>query len=170
MADTTHEQPFAASESITGMVDELFAACTPLRRGDILTHESIEAIVGVPRHTGHYQHCVRKLVRRMERDRRISMWVEMTVGYKLLTPAEQLDVMPRRQRRANRQLLRGLRTLECLEDKDLTPHLRRLRMARLQQAREERRAIRAHLKVREIAGRPMQALPRVRPEPVEARP
>jgi hypothetical protein len=151
---------FEAKEYLSELVDRLYALCQPLKRGEVLPHSQIEAVLGVPPHQGHWQHCMNRLRRRMEDERGITLWPEITHGYKLLLPHEQLQVPVIRTRRALRQVAKGERSLEALPEKGLTAHQRRVRALRLGHAADMQKELRAKVRTMELLARPAATQPR----------
>lgn len=152
---------------ITEAVDAVYAATRDLRRGQVLTHETIERILGVARHVGMYDHVVRRVRRRLQDERSIATWPEPTVGYRLCTIAEQLALPLRRTRRASRQIARGIRSVAVLDSVDLTMHQRVLQARTLEAAVTSASHVRASIRQHDTLLSARQPAPR-RPIPTEA--
>lgn len=159
---------FQPNEEIRGLIDALYDRCESLDRGDILTHETIREVLGCEPHTGHWQYCVDVTRRRLQDQRGIATLPETTVGYKLLTTQETLEVLPRhRTLKARRQHRRARRSLEALPEKGLSTNQRRARMLLIEMARRAEAAARAELKEQAEGIRATPVPPRrPRPEPV----
>lgn len=152
---------FETNARIAQMVESLYGACVSLNRGDILTRETIAEIVQVEPNTAHWQYVVNRVRRRVERDRHISMMPVNEVGFQLLSIQEQIELAQYRERRANRQLRRGERSLKALEGvKGMTVHQRRLRSVNLDGLRSARLKISEELRISAATGRATVALPR----------
>lgn len=156
---------FDAKEEIGEAVEAVYALTADLARGDVLTHAAVRAVLGVDPHTGPWGHVMRKVRRRLERDRGVATWPETTVGYKLLTAAEQLELPARRARRGLRQVRRGRASVDALPEKSLTLHQRRVRAFLSERGKEAERALRREIRAAGEALRPTPTLPR-RPAPV----
>jgi hypothetical protein len=155
---------FDPNDTITEYVEALFAACAPLQRREILTHEAIIAILKVRPHEEHWPTCIAKLKRRMESARGITLWPEVGVGYRLLTEAETLTMLPKaRLRRANRHIARALRSINSLPDSALGAHLRRLKAGQLDQLRLARRSALAAARRAAVLSKPIEARPKPTP-------
>jgi hypothetical protein len=148
------------SEKIKEMVGLLIEAARPLKRGDILGHERIVGILGVEPHTLHWQGCVIKLKRHMERERGITLWPEHTVGYKLCTIQDQIEVGHERQIRARRQIKKGLRSIKALPSKGLTLHQQRLRAMYDEGLRKSHRELSSQIATRVALTTATPVLPR----------
>lgn len=158
---------FETDDAITRATDDLYATCQPLSRGDVLTHDVIEAVLKFKPHTGRWDHIVKKLRNRVRNRRGIEMWPVLGVGYKLLTRDEQLEMVPRKRLiRASRQEKRARKAVEALDDKHLTPHQRRIKAAQLHSLKEAGRAVRQQLRVQVAMARKSEVNPR--PERVMA--
>lgn len=120
---------YEASEALAEMVERLIEAVKPLERGDLLGHDTIGEILGVAPHTLHWQACVNKLKRHMEAERGISLWIEHTVGYKLCTIPEQLELGHIYLVRARRRIRRGIKAIAALPQKGLNLHQQKQRAA-----------------------------------------
>lgn len=152
---------FEANDEVTAMVGLLYDACDGLKRGDVLTRETIGSIVGVYPNTFHWGYVVRQVRRRMERDRHISMMPVIEVGFSLCTIPEQIALGEYRQKRAGRQIRRGERSLKALESvKGLTMHQRRLREVSLNGLRKTRLKIAEEMRTARALATP--TLPRRR--------
>lgn len=152
---------FARNPMISDMVARLFEAAGPLKRGDVLTRETIEGILGVPPNVGHWQYCIRRFEARMEAERGIGIWAEYGHGHRLLTESEQLEVWSRRERKARRQYRKGRRTVAALPVADLSFHQMRARAFLLDESERV---------IREAEARERRNRVLFRPTPVEPAP
>ena len=139
---------FEASEGITRAVDAVYALTLSLKRGEILRHGSIRGVLGMAPHVGCWDHVVRRVVDRVLDARGIQMWPEHTVGYKMMTVQEQLDVPRRRMKRAVRQMVKGRISQEKFLDADLTDYQQMVRSRNVEALSdaevEMRRRVREH--------------------------
>lgn len=159
------QKRFSPNEAISRYVDALVRACRGLDRNDILPHATVREILGVEPHCDHWQTCMRKLKRRLEDERGISLWPERGIGYKLLTKDEQVTMLPlARARRARRQLHLARRSVESLPDRGLSIHQMRLKQGQLESLRLGQRQMAAHVRRMDALFRPIEA----RPEPIVA--
>ena len=157
---------FERNENLTELVEALYAACEPLRRGDTIGHDQIARILKVAPHEGHWQTCIAKLKRRMEDERGITLWSEHEVGYRLLKLDEQLAVAPRKRlRRAIRQINRGLKHAASAPDAGLTPHQRRLKAAQVELMKAARREAMSQHRRQSALLKPAEVNPRRRAVP-----
>ena len=165
---------FERNEVITEMVDRLYRECSRLDRGDYLTHDIIRAIVGVEPHETPWPTVMKRLRRRLERERGIATWPEPTVGYKLLTCQEQIEMLPaKRAARADRQYRRAVRSVAACPINKLSLHQRRLQAAQLETMRRAAKEARAYRRlqaklVRATAKVPRAAVQAARPEALAA--
>lgn len=151
---------FETSEEVTAAVDAVYALTVHMGRGQILTHAEIGRVLGLNPHEGRWGHVMRKVRRRLEEERGISTWPETTVGYRLCTPAEQLELPGRRLRRAMRQAKRGRKSVEALPDKSLSLHQRRLKAFMIERSRETERSLRRDVRDLTQEVKPTVTLPR----------
>lgn len=150
-----------AKDEISKATDAIYELFGSLDRGDTLTHEVIEQALGVRPHQGRWNRVVGKARRRLQRERGIATWVvELGVGYKLLTRAEQLELPGWRIKRATRQFVWGRKSLEEMTEKGLTDHQRRFRQLSIERSREMEQSSRAELRAREALLKPSDVHPR----------
>ena len=113
-------------------------------RGETVTHEEIEAVAGIDRQYTDYYKLVLRARRRLMNGGGAWSWELPGVGYRLLTADETLTKEPeRRARRARRQIVRGSRACQCLDDRDLTPLQRRQKEAAIGHAEDLQRQLAA---------------------------
>lgn len=149
-----------AKDEISKATDAIYELMNSLDRGDVVTHEAIEGILGVRPHQGQWDHVVGKARRRLERERGIATWPEQGVGYKLLTRAEQLELPGWRLKRGIRQVRRGRHSLEALPEKGLTDHQRRFRQLTIERLSETERKSHQELRAQATLLKPSHVHPR----------
>ena len=145
---------------ITDSVDAVYALMGDLNRGDILTHEAIQSVLGVAPHQGSWDHVVNRARRRLERERGISTWPAPTIGYELCTTARQLEIPAIRTRRGMRQIRRARRSVNALPEKGLTVNQRRARIFMIERLKDTERTLRRELKGQQEQIRPTPTIPR----------
>lgn len=163
---------FEESPEVAEAVEAVYALTANLKRGDILIHERITAVLGLQPHEGFWDHVVHKAMRRLERERGIAYWDANSlgygpVGYKLLTTAEQIEVGGRRMAKACRQMRKGRKSVEALPDAGLSLHQRRAKMFNLDRLKSGERAIKSESRRMKQQVRPTGSVPR-RPVMAEA--
>ena len=77
---------------VQAAIDKIFALTANLDRGDTLTHDAIREVLHLEPHQGRWGHIMNQVRRRLEREHGIATWADYTVGYRLLTEVEQLQV------------------------------------------------------------------------------
>lgn len=133
---------FDAKDEIGQMVESVWAIVSELKRGDVLSWSVMEQATGIDR-----QHCswgtVKKKIRkRMMAERSIAVRAVTDLGWKLLTHSEQVRVCAKdRQRRAWRQVRRGIQEVSGASPDELTMHDRQLRLMNLERMKSERRQL-----------------------------
>lgn len=137
---------FERDEQIQRLIGEVYALTVDLKRGEILTHEAIKAVLRVAPHEGSWDHVVNTVRRRLERERGIATWHEVLVGYKLLTDVEQIQVGSWRTRKALRQIRRGMRSVDALPEAGLTLNKRKAKAVAYHSLRDQAREIRRSIK------------------------
>lgn len=138
---------FESKEEIKSTVDKLFDAVAHLGRGDVLQWSDIERETRLPKDSGALQYVVRKLRKRVLKERGIAMRPIVNVGLKLLSHQEQVRVCAEdRHRRMFRQSSAATRELAAIDGSDLGLVDRRLRMAQLERLKYERQAMRRAIK------------------------
>jgi AraC-like DNA-binding protein len=155
---------YEENAEITEAVEAVYSIASSLNRGSILTHEQIRSVLGIKPHEGIWDYVLHKVRRRLERERGIATWASYTVGYRLLSHAEQLEALTWRVRKGLRQVRKGRGHVEALPDRGLTLHQRRLRSILVDQAREAETTLRRELRDQRRTIRPIETQPR-RPLP-----
>jgi hypothetical protein len=154
---------FETDERVQRMIDEVYNLTLDLQRGDLLTHDAIRNVLGIEPHQGSWDHVVGRARRRLERERGIATWYDLTLGYRLLTKNEQIMVGQKRTAKAQRQLLRGARSVEALPEGECSDNQRRARFLALASIQAARKAIRKERRNQEKLFRPFEFMPRRTP-------
>lgn len=153
---------FESNEDIGNAVETIYKLSETLRRGDVLSHEQIQNVLGVRPHEGQWGQVMNRVRRRLERDRGIATWPVKNVGYELLTAARQLELPVWRLRKGRRQATRARKSVEALPEKGLTLNQRRARLFAIERTREAERSIRREIRSQSEELKPSQTLPRRR--------
>jgi hypothetical protein len=163
---------FESKQEIAEAVDAIYAILDEMDRGDVLEHDKIRKVLRLKPHQGRWDHIVHKALRRLEKEKGIAYWALHNVGYRLLTAAETLDVVPtKRLAKQAFQAKRIRQSTERLPEKGLTQHQRRLRASTIDLARKNQSAVRAERKSLAVLLKPTSSMPRRPVIPnVEARP
>jgi hypothetical protein len=131
-----------------------------LARGDLLAHETIEAAAGVGRYTEHWTSVVKKVRAGLLETRGIALLAVVGSGYRLCTPAEQVvECSRRRQRRALRQVRRGIQEVGATPNAELSEHLQRVKGVVLSGLARQKKAVLAEARRQVFARRP-ESMPR----------
>lgn len=141
-------------------VDEVYELTIPLKRGDVLTHEAIRDVLGLAPHEGSWDHILKRVRRRLEKERGIATWSEHGVGYKLLTIQEHLELPFRRTQRGLREIHRGRTSLNVLPDQGLTLHQKQMRFFQSEWIRDTEHTLRRGLLEQMTHYQPVPTLPR----------
>lgn len=138
---------FERNEQLSLLVDQLYEMFASKERGETVGHNEIAKILGVAPHQEHWQTCLIALKRRMEERKGITVWCEREVGYRLLTPREQITFAPiARIKRASRQLRKAEGHVCSILDGELSPHQRRIRNAQMESIRQSREEVEYQMK------------------------
>jgi hypothetical protein len=176
---SAEEVMFEKNEELDRAADVVYGLFRELKRGDILTHKDIgEALNYLPlespttcRERSRWDQIVWKARHRLQRETGIACWTEEGVGYKLLTPAEQIESALWHNEKAQRSAGRGKRNVADVPDKLLSAHMRRMKQFVHDRAVETRRALLNATRVIRQQLKPRPPLPpRFRAEPHEDRP
>lgn len=155
---------FESIPEVGAAVEALMQVAYRYERGQCIHWPEIEAVSG-DRNSNRGKHVILKWRRRMEAERGIVTLCKDTVGVRLLTHQETADEIPRlRQRKAYRQVKRGLKQTSCVDLERLTLTERRLLAAQRQQMVAQRRALYRSLKEARDAPQRTQVNP-MRPLP-----
>jgi hypothetical protein len=167
---------FEKNEGLERDAEIVYGLLRDLKRGDILTHEAIGGALNyLPKETppttcrerGRYDQVVWKARHRLQREHGIACWTEEGVGYKLLTPAEQIESGLWHNEKAMRSAGRAKRNVADLPDKLLSNHLRRLKQMVADRAAHTRRELVSATRMMRLQLRPGRGVPR-RPQPPAA--
>lgn len=155
---------------ITEAVDTVYALTIALKRGEMLTHSAVREVLGIVPHEGPWDHIIRKVGRRLQKERGIAFWPNIRDGCKLCTVAEQLTLPIERAKRGLRQVRKGRKSVEALPDTSLSIQQRRAKAFLAERARETERAMRRDMKAQRQQIKPTQTLPRrvASPSPLSA--
>lgn len=119
--------------------DELMNLAGRFDRGQIIPWHDVEAIAG-DRRDNRGKHIITKWRKRLEQEREIVTLAADGVGVRLLTHRETATEIPRiRQRKAYRQIRRGLKQTQTIDPSQLSDHERRLLVAQQHNMADARR-------------------------------
>lgn len=138
---------FESKTQIQQQIASVYSLTENLDRGDVLTHEAIGQVLGVAPHEGSWDYVVGRVRRRLEDERKIATWHSILLGYRLLTTSEQIHVGEWRNRKAARQIRRGLRSVAALPEDDLTLNQCKAKAVMMQSLQDEQHSIRKNLRV-----------------------
>jgi hypothetical protein len=128
-----------AIDEVTTAVDALMTLAGQYERGQCISWGEIEAISG-NRLENRSRHIIGKWRRRLEKEREIVTLCADGVGVRLLTHKETAREIPAiRQRRAYKQIRRGIRQVSTVDDSRLSDHERRLLAAQRANMADSRR-------------------------------
>lgn len=103
------------------IVQQLYQHCLSFKKGDTVTWSDIEKIMGMGRDDLGGRTIVKRLIRDILKRRHITCLVGINVGVRLLTDMEAAIEVPKmRQKRARRQIRRGLKETEHVDVGNLT--------------------------------------------------
>lgn len=104
-------------------VDAVWDSLGLYHKGTTVQWTAIEAAMGRTREDRGGWTIIRRVRRRLLRDRQIASLPDPTVGLRLLTDMEAATEIPTlRQKKARRQINRGLRETEAVDTSQLTRH------------------------------------------------
>lgn len=128
-------------------------------RGSILRWDEIESTTGMTRYVAPWSTVLKKVRKRLLRDRNQAVWPETNVGLRLLTESETVRICPeKRQRRMYRQAGKAIQELASADPSKLSTRERILQESQIQNLEAERKKIRASVK--EVV-KSSESLPRV---------
>ena len=160
---------FSTNEQLEKTASAVYEHAKDLDRGDTLAHDDIERISGCLRYEGQWGAIVMKVRKKILRERGIALRPIATVGYRFCTKEEQLKYCARnRQKRAVRQLNRGVREIAALEPNSLSLHQQRLRAVAMQDLIHERRMVKRGLRNQAQEIKKTETLPRPKIREVKA--
>lgn len=126
---------------ITTAVDALMQMTEKFDRGQIISWDEIEKIAG-DRTENRSKYIIKKWLRRLEKEREIVTLCAVSIGVRLLTHRETATEIPKiRQRRAYRQIRRGIRQTKTVDPSRLSLHERRLLVVQQQNMADARREL-----------------------------
>lgn len=97
-------------------VQNLYQHCLSFKKGDTVTWSDIERIMGIGRDDLGGRQIVKRLIRDILKRRHITCLVSLNVGVRLLTDMEAAIEIPKmRQRRARKQIRKGLKETENVD-------------------------------------------------------
>jgi len=153
---------FQESDVIGDAVERAVRLLRGYERGDVVPWHAVERAAGFDRESGHWTQFIKRVRRDLLENPGVKLRAVNGVGLKLLTHEEQvLDLS--RQRRACRQLTRGITELISLPDAELSDHQRQAKARKLDSARQGRRKVLAAIRVGHDVARPSATgIPHVR--------
>lgn len=156
------KQAFTQSKRWKQILDAVMAEIAPLKRGDTLTYDVIELASEIGRDSLEWVGLVEKVRKKLERDRGIA-WINIPgVGYRLATVTETLTiVVPKRQRKAARQIRKGQRSLERTPTDGLNATQKAARATALDAVKRSARAVHRERRIVTIAAKPTQTIPQL---------
>lgn len=160
---------YERKQEITEAVDRLYDKTRPLQRGDLLSNATIIATLGIEPdqiNAGRVRHVIKRVRRRLLKvaekgGRNIACLPEKGVGLRLLTEEQQVKLYPYvRRKRAYNQHLMSHRAVRAVPIESLSPHLRKVRLAKLKMESLNLRTLRAQLKEEREELQPTPPMPR----------
>ena len=156
-----------AKDEIGDAVSRAVDAAANLNRGDILPFEALESAFECQRYKGNWTYLVKKFRLKILSERGIALRPVVGVGYKFCDEDEQyLWCSKNRQRRAVRQIGRGIREVESGSTDSINEHGRRVRGLKLQQMQLQRNIIVRCVKSQNAE---IRATPTIPQRPIPAR-
>jgi hypothetical protein len=140
---TFHRKDLAMLEDkYARKVDVVWNLLLGFNKGDTVAWADIEAAMGLHRDDRGGWTIVNRIRRLLLVDRQITAFVEPTIGLRLLTDTQTATEVPRlRQKKARRQINRGLRETDSVDHSQLTLHAAKSLAVARQHMRAERLAI-----------------------------
>lgn len=128
-------------DEVTAAVEALMTLSVQYERGQVVPWHEVEKIAG-DRRENRPRHIIGKWRKRLEKEREQVTLCADTVGVRLLTHKETATEIPKlRQRRAYKQIRRGLRQVATVDDARLSDHERRLLAAQRVNMANQRREL-----------------------------
>jgi hypothetical protein len=110
-------------DKYTAEVDRVWEMLFAYQKGDVIPWAKIEESMGMHRDDRGGWTIVNRVRRRLLRERQITAFPEPTIGLRLFTDIEAATEVPRlRQKKARRQISRGLRETEVVDQSQLTKY------------------------------------------------
>lgn len=139
------------------VVELVYHFCLSRNKGDIVPWCDIERVMGRSRDDLGGRQIVRRVIRDILQRRHITCLIEPEVGIRMLTDKEAVTKIPTmRQKRAKKQIRKGLKETEYVDRQQLTER----EMVNLAVARramtEEQKAIAQSIRESEVLLRPRQ--------------
>lgn len=159
--------PMVEDERITLIVGRLYDHFASLKRGDRVTHEEVERLAECRRFRERkkYDYYVEKLRKRLLDGPGVVLRSVRGVGYELATPDGQIDTAADRAKRAKRQVVRGIKAIDCLPQEECTDHERRKAAFMKSALRNSGDTLDQEMKTLREAIRATEVLPRRRIDP-----
>ena len=133
---------FAQSEELDRAFKSVWEYAKKLQRGDTLSHQAIEQLGSCERYTSYWKSLIGKIRRVYRKQLGIVIRPLNGTGYRLCTITEQLQYVPRnRQRRALRQVGRGVQELRCIGGEELSIRQQMVRAKDVESMSAERKRI-----------------------------
>lgn len=147
---------------VTEAVQQLMALAGKFVRGQVIGWLEIEAIAG-DRTENRPRHIINKWRRQLEKELEIVTLVADSVGVRLLTHLETAREIPRlRQRKAYRQVRRGIKQTQTVDPTQLRDHDRRLLLSQQENMAATRRDLFRSQQELKAAFKPTETMPRRR--------
>jgi hypothetical protein len=103
------------------IVDSLYHHFLSFKKGDTVSWPEIERIMGISRDDLGGRNIVKRLIRDILKKRKITCLVGLNVGVRLLTDMEAAIEVPKmRQKRARRQIRKGIKETEHVDVSNLS--------------------------------------------------
>jgi hypothetical protein len=123
-------------------VSTLLGVLEKMQRGQTLTFKDMVEATGLIKDVPPWPSVVRKLKRRFENERGVTLWAVPSIGYKLATTDEQIILhSTNRKMRALQQIAKGIDHLTSVPAEELTPFLQGLRNMKADAYSRNRRQI-----------------------------
>lgn len=146
---------------INQFVAMVFDRAADLDRGDLIPFEWIEKIIGAERPTKPWGTVVKKLKRRFERERGITLWAVVNCGFRLCTAQEQMTMCAeKRSKRALRQLAKGIGHMEAIPTGELSTQQQTTRAAKIEGQKRALRGVKRARRQDAAMNKATQGLPR----------
>jgi hypothetical protein len=120
---TKENDAMKIEEKYGSEIESVWSAIAAYTKGVTVPWKVIEQAMGRAREDRGGWHIIRRVRRRLLRDRQITSLPDVRVGLRLLTDVEAVREIPElRQKKARRQINRGLREMEAIDVAMLSPH------------------------------------------------
>lgn len=129
------------------IVNQLYVHFLSFRKGDTVSWSDIERIMGIARDDLGGRQIVKRLIRDILKNRKITCLVGVNVGVRLLTDMEAAIEVPKmRQKRARRQIRKGLKETEHVDLSNLSERAAHSLALSRKAMKEEQKGIRESVK------------------------